>query len=149
MARLEAPLSAFGCVPVWMIDDGAATNFFGRKNSYSLVRFVLAGPGRRWDTQQESLIIPWNGWLSHFSLTPCFSSLGEARPWAPPPTHLAPDRPTAFDRLCPTATLSDPSVGHFVPLFGRHSTLPSLFVRKFFGARRAYIAQSLLTSYGR
>src|SRR5262245_64088016 len=50
MARLEAPLSAFGCVPVWMIDDGAATNFFGRKNSYSLVRFVLAGPGRRWDT---------------------------------------------------------------------------------------------------
>jgi hypothetical protein len=37
-------------VPVWMIDDGAATNFFGRNNSYSLVRFVLAGPGRRWDT---------------------------------------------------------------------------------------------------
>jgi hypothetical protein len=29
---------------------GAATNFFGRNNSYSVVRFVLAGPGRRWDT---------------------------------------------------------------------------------------------------
>src|SRR5262249_38759596 len=47
----KAPRPAASGVPRWMkIEDGAATNFFGRKNSYSLARFVLAGPGRRWDT---------------------------------------------------------------------------------------------------
>src|SRR5262245_5902126 len=45
MARLKAPLSAFG-LDEW----GQLRIFFGRNNSYSLVRFVLAGPGRRWDT---------------------------------------------------------------------------------------------------
>jgi hypothetical protein len=58
---------------------GAATNFFLdgiihiRQSDLCSLSAVVGGT-----PQQESLIIPWNGWLSHFSLKPCFSSLGEA-----------------------------------------------------------------------
>src|SRR5262245_54501504 len=70
MARLKAPLSAFGL-------DGAATNFFGRKNSYLLVRFVLAGPGRRWDTaaRKPNHSVEWLA-VPLFSNTLFFLALG-------------------------------------------------------------------------
>jgi hypothetical protein len=69
---------------------GAATNFFLdgiihiRQSDLCSLSAVVGGT-----PQQESLIIPWNGWLSHFALTPCFASLGEARPWAPLRVRLA------------------------------------------------------------
>jgi hypothetical protein len=73
------------------------------------------GPALGGTPQQESLIIPWNGWLSHFSLTPCFFSLGEARPWAPLRVRLAnrcPDSlPSPFhaDAQGPSQMLAVPS----------------------------------------
>lgn len=86
MVRLEGRSrpSASG-IPVWMIDD-ASYDFFGRNNLYfvspNLRSLGLAVDGT---PQQESLIILWNGWRSHFSLTRCFSwiggsPLGTARP---------------------------------------------------------------------
>src|SRR5215471_8040732 len=65
---------------------GPATFFFGRNKSYSLVRFVLAGPGCRWDTaaRKPNHSVEWLA-VPLFSNTLFFLARGKSpygAPWS-------------------------------------------------------------------